>query len=999
MEPGVVSLEERTRVARARRLAEFRRHCTVDGNYCILTTLTTHQAISELKGPVRAQSDPAAKLRAPAVALPAGRRLSARALTLERIGLTPEAKADVAASDPPLGASLTAAGSAQTDAAGDANGERGASDSDTDSSDSSSTSDSPSSDGESPASDRAQSPPISKGAAARRASYDEPPMREKQRKRRGRRPATLRDLAAEDVPKPIKPAFVVTHAGAVFGSDPLPKAFGVPIIEQSIEAPAVYRLTDPFVSRSHFSVRFDGERFKLRDAGSLNGTYIRRNLMPLFGERVPDATDDALTLRVGMRVLVMDAEILVVSVAVPPSPSSQQRVSNARAPGQQAASRLDDAACGDDSSPLRAFPRSASAPFAVGAQQRQQPQQELEQHQQQEQAPQITAAAGQGQQAAVPAAAASLSVRPLRVAASGDEDEFAFGADSFSDLATPSEAAADRGAQVLYGERDYVSVPGDAEAAAAVVQPTLVLNYVSDGARHTQTVGAEGAILGSSEICAVRILGAHLSSEHCEIVYNSQTRVFQLRDLSRNDSFRRNLAETFPGYTVRLEATDAASDGVPLNSGDLIRCGHSEFLVDVLRPRAPLIGANDAVCDESATAALPGGAPGDAAGADPPTPSSASVAPAFNFFMEEAAAREPRPGGGGGGAVGPPPSLGTAPSAASGDRPSSAGGVGEGEAGDGVRRRGSQLMSLFDEPEEQELPPPFLISAVSAPPSLGNESVHSGTPSTPPLLTAATALSAELFKLLPSSVEGAGGREERSPSHSSQHASSPMPSPQVAPSGDCGVATACNFGFNDEMQDRVCVVERYGGAGGFFVGVFDGHVNRVVADFAANVLHRNLLTEMHTFFSDGARKPPRLPPARDDLELRTRSGANAENEAKVCLAARPPPLAPWRSRTLAIAERGRILASLASFAALARLARPHAAAQAAHVVCALNSHSGRLLPLSLLHHRLADLRTRRARALRRQHGCRGSGLAAGRDANAVRCQRGRFALSAGAAQR
>ena len=74
----------------------------------------------------------------------------------------------------------------------------------------------------------------------------------------------------------------------------------------------------------------------------------------------------------------------------------------------------------------------------------------------------------------------------------------------------------------------------------------------------------------------------------------------------------------------------------------------------------------------------------------------------------------------------------------------------------------------------------------------------------------------------------------------------PLPStlPATPCEYDVGVALDGNFMHTKEMQDRAVAVEGWGGRGGLFVGVFDGHQERVVADFAAASVHHNILEEV-----------------------------------------------------------------------------------------------------------------------------------------------------------
>ena len=76
--------------------------------------------------------------------------------------------------------------------------------------------------------------------------------------------------------------------------------------------------------------------------------------------------------------------------------------------------------------------------------------------------------------------------------------------------------------------------------------------------------------------------------------------------------------------------------------------------------------------------------------------------------------------------------------------------------------------------------------------------------------------------------------------------SGPLPSTMPASlcAYDVGVALDGNFLHTKEMQDRAVAVEGWGGRGGLFVGVFDGHQERVVADFAAASVHHNILEEV-----------------------------------------------------------------------------------------------------------------------------------------------------------
>ena len=76
--------------------------------------------------------------------------------------------------------------------------------------------------------------------------------------------------------------------------------------------------------------------------------------------------------------------------------------------------------------------------------------------------------------------------------------------------------------------------------------------------------------------------------------------------------------------------------------------------------------------------------------------------------------------------------------------------------------------------------------------------------------------------------------------------SGPLPSTLSATlcAYDVGVALDGNFMHTKEMQDRAVAVEGWGGRGGLFVGVFDGHQERVVADYAAASVHHNVLEEV-----------------------------------------------------------------------------------------------------------------------------------------------------------
>ena len=76
--------------------------------------------------------------------------------------------------------------------------------------------------------------------------------------------------------------------------------------------------------------------------------------------------------------------------------------------------------------------------------------------------------------------------------------------------------------------------------------------------------------------------------------------------------------------------------------------------------------------------------------------------------------------------------------------------------------------------------------------------------------------------------------------------SGPLPStlPATSCAYDVGVALDGNFMHTKEMQDRAVAVEGWGGRGGLFVGVFDGHQERVVADYAAASVHHNVLEEV-----------------------------------------------------------------------------------------------------------------------------------------------------------
>ena len=74
----------------------------------------------------------------------------------------------------------------------------------------------------------------------------------------------------------------------------------------------------------------------------------------------------------------------------------------------------------------------------------------------------------------------------------------------------------------------------------------------------------------------------------------------------------------------------------------------------------------------------------------------------------------------------------------------------------------------------------------------------------------------------------------------------PLPStlPAALCAYDVGLALDGNFMHTKEMQDRAVAVEGWGGRGGLFIGVFDGHQERVVADYAAASVHHNVLEEV-----------------------------------------------------------------------------------------------------------------------------------------------------------
>ena len=64
-----------------------------------------------------------------------------------------------------------------------------------------------------------------------------------------------------------------------------------------------------------------------------------------------------------------------------------------------------------------------------------------------------------------------------------------------------------------------------------------------------------------------------------------------------------------------------------------------------------------------------------------------------------------------------------------------------------------------------------------------------------------------------------------------------LPTPSTA----LAFAAECNFAFNTEMQDRIVIVTNFAGdARNTFLGVFDGHIERTVADFVAAALHQNV---------------------------------------------------------------------------------------------------------------------------------------------------------------
>jgi len=62
---------------------------------------------------------------------------------------------------------------------------------------------------------------------------------------------------------------------------------------------------------------------------------------------------------------------------------------------------------------------------------------------------------------------------------------------------------------------------------------------------------------------------------------------------------------------------------------------------------------------------------------------------------------------------------------------------------------------------------------------------------------------------------------------------------------EIGTALEGNFAVQKEMQDRLVAIGCYGGhPNQAYLGVFDGHQERTVADFAAAALHQNLLEEL-----------------------------------------------------------------------------------------------------------------------------------------------------------
>ena len=91
----------------------------------------------------------------------------------------------------------------------------------------------------------------------------------------------------------------------------------------------------------------------------------------------------------------------------------------------------------------------------------------------------------------------------------------------------------------------------------------------------------------------------------------------------------------------------------------------------------------------------------------------------------------------------------------------------------------------------------------------------------------------------------AGSSSALTPTAASRGQSVALPAPAVHSNYDVGACLEGNFAHAREMQDRVVVVEGFGGdAHNAFFGVFDGHQERTVADFAAAALHHNLLEEI-----------------------------------------------------------------------------------------------------------------------------------------------------------
>ncbi len=105
-----------------------------------------------------------------------------------------------------------------------------------------------------------------------------------------------------------------------------------------------------------------------------------------------------------------------------------------------------------------------------------------------------------------------------------------------------------------------------------------------------------------------------------------------------------------------------------------------------------------------------------------------------------------------------------------------------------------------------------------------------------------------------------------------------------------------NFAYSEEMQDRYATVGAFGGPCNAYVGVFDGHGNRLVADFAACSVHHNMLQEMARMKFCRSQKAA-APVAPADRVLAASSAAATPTKAPVesqrsTPASLPPPSFP-----------------------------------------------------------------------------------------------------------